>query len=90
MFSIDINRRQQNSHAYETFFQKMHDLSCKFYVTTYMQDTSKDYESTVVLWKTYSFPRKSLARAIVSFFTERRFSHPHLQDTSTWRAKFIF
>ena len=30
----------------------------------------QDYESTVVLWKTYSFPRESLARAIVSFFTE--------------------
>ena len=42
----------------------------------------QDYESTVVLWKTYSFPRKSLARAIVSFFTERRFSLPHLQRKS--------
>lgn len=42
----------------------------------------QDYESTVVLWKTYSFPRESLARAIVSFFTERRFSHPHLQRKS--------
>ena len=42
----------------------------------------QDYESTVVLWKTYSFPRESLARAIVSFFTERRFAHPHLQKKS--------
>jgi hypothetical protein len=40
MFSIYINRRQQKSHAFETFFQKMRDLSCKFYVTTYMQDAS--------------------------------------------------